>query len=163
MVVRDTVSPRSPELPVDADLQAPDGRPRALRELRGRVVVLFWEARDRLEDNAVLKRELEALARTTDLALLGVGDVRSLDVPGIRPFVRAAVTTVSRVIGREVLLDWRGALMAAPFHAVPGRSNVLVLDRDGRLVLRADGPLGPDARAQVAETVRGLLAAALAA
>lgn len=158
-----TVTCHAPDLPVDADLEAPDGRARALRALRGHAVVLFWESRDRLEENAALKRELEALARETDLVLLGVGDVRSMDLPGIRPFVRAAVTTISRMIGREILLDWHGALLAPPFRVEPGRSNVLVLDRGGHLVAREVGALGPDARARLVRTVRTLVAAALAA
>lgn len=149
----------------DAELEAPDGRARSLGTLRGRVVVLFWESREHLHDNAELKRELEAIAaeRPEDLVLLGVGDVRALDLPLVRPIVRAAVAAIAETIGHEILLDWKGALERPPFEARRGQSNVLILDREGRLVVRDAGPLPPARRAALVQAVRALSARAIAA
>lgn len=153
------------EASVDAVLEGCDGRVRPLRALRGRVVVLFWEAREHLEQNAALKRELESVVRdrAREVVLLGVGDVRALDLPVIRPIVRRAIADMARSIGHEILLDWRGALERPPLSLRRGRSNVLVLDHEGRPVLRRMGALSPAARAEVVETVLALGARALAA
>jgi len=153
------------EAPIDAVLEGCDGRARSLRALRGRVVVLFWEAREHLEQNAALKRDLESMVRghAQDVVLLGVGDVRALDLPVIRPIVRRAIADIAESIGHEILLDWRGALERPPISLRRGRSNVLVLDREGRPVLRAAGPLPEAARADVLSTVMALGERTLAA
>lgn len=153
------------EAPIDVVLEGCEGRPRPLRGLRGRVVVLFWEAREHLEQNAPLKRDLESVVRShaRDVVLLGVGDVRALDLPVIRPIVRRAIADIAESIGHEILLDWRGALERPPISLRRGRSNVLVLDREGRPVLRAAGPLSPAERADVVATVVALGARTLAA
>jgi len=153
------------EPPIDAMLDGSDGRPWPLRALRGRVVVLFWEAREHVDQNAELKQELESLVRdrARDVVLLGVGDVRAFDLPVVRPIVRGVISAISESIGHEVLLDWHGTLERPPISLRRGQSNVLVLDREGRPVLRAAGPLSPAVRAEVIELVLALGARVLAA
>lgn len=154
----DSVSPVGlAEAPVDFELESSSGGSRRLASLRGRVVVIFWEDRERHRANPGLKRALSTL-REPGLCLLAVGDVKEYDFAPVRAIVRVALSALARAIGVEILLDWRGALAAAPFSLVPGAPNVLVLDREGRPVLRAHGELSPAAEREVLETVRAELA-----
>jgi predicted transcriptional regulator len=65
-----------------------------------------------------------------------------------------AIATIARTIGVEILFDWQGAMTAAPFAFVPGESNVLVLDRDGHVLVRASGALDPAEQRRVLDRVR---------
>ena len=144
----------------DLELESAEGGLRHLRDLRGRVVVLFWETRERTTDNDLLKRELTRWTRegrsTRPVVTLAVGDVSAFDFAPARPLVRAATRAIARSVGIELWLDWRGALRNAPFSLVPGVSNVVVLDASGRLVLRRAGVLDARERAVVLDAVRQL-------
>ena len=154
----DSVSPGGlAEAPVDFELESSSGGSRRLASLRGRVVVIFWEDRERHRANLALKRALSALD-APGLCLIAVGDVKDYDFEPVRAIVRVALSALARAIGVEILLDWRGTLAAAPFSLTPGAPNVLVIDPEGRPVLRARGELAPMAQREVLETVRAELA-----
>lgn len=107
---------------------------------RGRVIVAFYEPRDRLEDNAALKRTLRALAsRTPSLDVIAVGDVASFDFDPVRSIVRRVVRALGARADLEILLDWKGALTRPPFSLMRDQTNVVVIDREGVLVERHTG------------------------
>lgn len=107
----------------------------------GRVAVIFYEPRERLEENAALKQALRELERSEAerLEVLAVGDVAAFDFAPARTIVRRVVGALARANDLEVLLDWSGALAREPFSLARGESNVVVIDRDGALVLRTRG------------------------
>lgn len=144
---------------LDFALESSAGGVRRLASLRGRVVVLFWEDRDQHRANPELKQALSGMSSDPRLAVLAVGDVSAYDFAPARGIVRGAITAIARTIGVEILFDWSGALAAAPFSLVPGRPNVLVLDRAGRPILRAHGTLGAEQQRSLLDTVRAELAA----
>ena len=135
---------------------------RSLRALRGRVVVLFWEDRERQTQNAALKRELGRFAGdaaiTRAVSVVAVADLSAYDFVPARAISRATIGLIAPAVGIEILLDWRRTLASPPFSLTAGRSNVVVIDREGREVLRREGALGPTQRAEVIEAVRELLA-----
>lgn len=146
------------EAPVDAELESSSGGARRLASHRGRVLVLFWEDRDHNRGNAALKEELNRLASPASggLVVLAVGDVSTFDFGPARAMVRATIRALARAIGVEIWLDWKGALASPPFGLRRGQSNVMVLDREGRPVLRRHGELDASQRRELLEVVRGL-------
>lgn len=152
------------EAPVDVVLETTAGGSRRLAEHRGKVVVLFWERRERQRDSAALKNELGAYARdpalAREVAVVAVGDVSAYDFEPARTIVRAAISAIASAFGIEILLDWRAELARPPFSLRAGRSNVMVLDREGRPVLRRSGALGAAERRSLLDAVRGLVGSA---
>jgi len=110
----------------------------------GRVAVVFYEPRERLEDNASLKRALRALeaGEPTRLEVLAVGDVADFDFVPARAIVRRVVGALARANDLEVLFDWSGALAGEPYSLTRGKSNVLVIDHEGTIVSRDEGVVG---------------------
>ncbi|AKF10870.1 hypothetical protein [Sandaracinus amylolyticus] len=146
---------------LDIELESSSGGRRRLSEHRGRVVVVFWEDRDHLGDNRALKDALSAIAQDRELgrelSIVAIGDVNAFDFAPARNVVRAAIAAIARTIGVEILFDWQGAMTAAPFSFVRGESNVLVIDREGRALLRCTGALDPSQQRRVLDRVRGAI------
>lgn len=142
---------------VDFELESIRGGTRALSSLRGRFVVVFYESRDHLEDNAALKARLERLGgpRGREVVVLGVGDLRAFDFAPARAIARTAIRALASRHDLEVLLDWRGELAKAPFAAQAGGSHVFVVAPDGALVFAHRGVA--DARTEA--TILGLVTA----
>lgn len=110
----------------------------------GRVVVAFYEPRDRLEDNAALKEALrERAAGNGRFDVVAIGDVSSFDFDPVRAIVRRVVRTLGARSDLEILLDWKGALAAPPFSLTRGDTNVLVIDGAGTIVRRVRGVVRP--------------------
>ncbi len=146
--------------PVDFELESSSGVPHGLREHRGQVVVVFYESRDRLDDNAALKRSLERFSSTTvasQLAVLAVGDVKAFDFAPARSIARSAIRAIASHYDLEILLDWKGVLARAPFSLDPAKSNVLVVDREGLVVYRHAGVIAAAEEARFLGIVRGCL------
>jgi hypothetical protein len=150
------------EYRLDIALESSSGDTRDLASYRGKVVVLFWEAREHQSQNEALKRELGRFADDPELvrqvAVVAVGDVSAYNFQPARSIVRTTISTVARVAGIEVLFDWRGALAEPPLELERGRSNVVVLDRDGSVAWRGAGALDRAERAAMLDEVRSLLA-----
>ncbi|MCA9609541.1 MAG: hypothetical protein KC619_28275 [Myxococcales bacterium] len=128
-------------------IQSTHGRSLDLESLRGRTVVVFYESRDHVDDNLLLKESCgllsEGAAMRNRLEVLGVADVEGLGF--VRPVVTAAVRQVARRYGAEIWMDFDGVLKRAPFAFGRRGSTVAILDPSGALVFREDGPLDADA------------------
>jgi hypothetical protein len=133
--------------PVDFELESTRGSVRTLRQHRGQVVVVFYEARDRVDDNAALKRAIHRLGATTladRVVVLGVGDVKSFDFAPARSIARSAIRAIAAHHDLEILLDWKGVMTRPPFALDPTKANVLVVDREGVVVYRHAGVVRAD-------------------
>lgn len=129
----------------DIQLESTRGRRVSLADLRGRVCVLFYEAKGHTEDNEALK---QACGRLVDggrlgprLEVLGVADLRGYGFGPVQAVVRRAVRASAERYGTELYYDFDGALQGAPLHLAGGDSNVAILDAGGALVFRARGAL----------------------
>lgn len=134
------------------ELEAIRGGTKRLSAWRGEVLVVFYEPREKLETNAELKRALSA-DTTRDARVVAVGDVASFDFAPARTIARTAIRALARDNDLEILLDWRGQLAAPPFSLMRGESNVLVLDRRGRIAHRHTGVMTPRERERFFEAL----------
>jgi len=123
---------------VDFRLTDQFGRVHAAAEYRGEVVVVVGS--DRAGSGYVpqwIAAVRDALADEPGwphVRTIGVADVRG--VPALfRPMVGLLL---QRTAERGVLLDWEG-VFARAYDFVPGECNVIVVDREGRLVLQLSG------------------------
>ncbi len=139
---------------MSVELEGTSGRARRLGDDRGQVVIVFYESRDQLTDNAALKSELERRAKQGDRSLppdVAVRPIANLggSVPtAMRPFARAAVRAVARRLGLEILLDWEGAMRDAGLGLDGDTSHVLVLDATGSVAFHGRGRLDDAQRAE---------------
>lgn len=142
-------------------LESTSGELRELSSYAGRVVVLFWEDRERQHDNQALKDALGAYSGdprlTNEVAVVAVGDVSAFDFAPARAVVRASLSAIARLLGIELLFDWKAELTRAPLELEPRKSNVVVLDREGGVAWKAPGKLDVAARERVLDVVRELL------
>lgn len=147
---------------VDATLDAMRGGRRSLSAERGRrVVVLFYEDRPHVEDNDVLKGELNRFLRDNHLeerlVLYGVAnlaDVGAVPQALVREMIRPLVDRWNA----DILLDWQGVMRRAPFDFPTAAAVVAIIDREGRIVFRHSGPVGDAERRAFYRALRGALA-----
>jgi hypothetical protein len=139
--------PRAPEF----SLESTSGRTRRLRDYLGRVVIIIYEDRDSNQQNNPLKEDLAARARsedlTRDVSLVAVANLSPYDFWPARGYARDAVVEISRQMGYEIMIDWTGAMSTA-YRFRPGRSHVMVLSRDGRVLFRHNGPMSSATRGE---------------
>lgn len=137
--------PRAPEF----TLESTTGRTRHLRDFLGRVVIIIYEDRESNQQNNALKEDLAARARRADLSrdisLVAVANLSAYDFWPARGYARDAVLEISRQMGHELMIDWSGAMSTA-YRFRPGRSHVMVLARDGRVLFRHAGPMSAQMR-----------------
>jgi hypothetical protein len=125
---------------------------------RGRVVVAFYEPRDRLEDNLALKRALRTLAsERAGLDVLAVGEVTAFDFEPVRAIVRRVVRALGASNDLEILLDWKGALTEPPFSLPRGACSVIAVDREGRVASRRTGVVTAREIPSLVDEIRALL------
>ena len=145
----------------DFELESSSGGTRSLGDYRGRVVVLFWEDRAHQTQNLALKSELGRFASDAAMvravAVVAVGDVSAFDFSPARAIVRSTVSVLAPAAGIEILLDWKGTLGRPPFSLEVGRSNVLLIDTEGREVERHVGVIERAERAALLETIQRLV------
>ena len=125
-------------------LESTAGTTRRLRDYAGRVVIIVYEDRDSNMQNDALKRELSEHARrgelTRDVSLVAVANLSGYNFWPARGYARDAVVEIARQQGYEIMIDWTGD-MANSYRFRQGRSHVMVLSRDGRVLFRYEGAL----------------------
>jgi predicted transcriptional regulator len=142
-------------LPTTADLT------RSASELRGKVAVFFYEDRHSTETNALLKKALRRAALEDRsfgerLAVVPIANVSGYDFWPARYFARNAVKKMARRHDLEIWLDWKGALQ--PMLGLrDDTSNVVVLDRAGRLRVRRFGPIPSEELGAFLQQLRALM------
>ena len=147
-------------------LQDQEGRHLALGDLRGRIVVVVYGTRERVDEHVAWGRRLEHVLiahgayRATDaleqrpvtiLALAQMGGIPSTFRPIIRTVVRQHTPA-----GFSLWLDWDDR-MSVLFGGDPTRSSVVVADRAGRVRLVTTGSSSDAAVSHVVEVVLRLL------
>ena len=127
-----------------------DGRVLSLERMRGTTVFVVYEDKESGKQNQALKRELEewlshdAKAHAS-VFVAPVADVSEYDSWPARGFVKDAIREESKKVGMTIWCDW-DASFRKTLDLAKGKSNVVVLGRDGRVLFAAEGALSLEQR-----------------
>lgn len=128
---------------VDATLDSMQGGQRSLAAERGhRVVVLFYEDRDHVEDNSAFKGDLSRFVLDNHLddrvVMYGVANLADVGmVP--QTLVRQMIAPLVDRWGSDILLDWDGVMRRAPFSFPTAATTCAIIDRSGAITYRYTG------------------------
>ena len=144
----------------DVRLQDSWDRTISLSRLRGLPTLLLYENKDSAGENAPLKAELAELAKgdtyRRTIALVAIADVSGYDYWPVRGFVKDAIQDESHKQNTDIYCDWNGAARGA-LGLEQGTSNVVLYDRDGRVVFASRGALTPPRRTELLSLLRAQL------
>lgn len=148
--------------PLDAQVFNTKGSPVRFARLWGRPTVVFYEDKDATAQNQALKDELFKRGKDAGLldavSVIAVANVKGFDWFPAKNFVIGAVKDAEKTSGIPVYLDWRGALMSAPWSLSEKGSTVLVIDASGEQVLFSKmGPLSPEEITRVFDLLSSLV------
>jgi hypothetical protein len=150
----------APGAPVDFDIEETSGVTRNLRDVRGRVVVLWYEDREHTDTNYALKLELHQYIVDNhledEMTTYGIANVHGIDGM-IRDMARSAIRTMASRYGIQILLDWDGVLQRAPFDCADGDANFVLVDRQGRIRYRHTGEMMGSNRTEMYRVLRRLI------
>jgi len=128
----------------DLELEGTSGETHHLRDYQGQVLVLVYEDKQSSRQNWNLKIAMRDRAERTDLkrkvTFLPIADLDGYGFFAVRPFARSKVRGMAEKFGIEILIDWSGEI-AKVFGFQPEQSNVLIVDRRGKVVFRKSGAL----------------------
>jgi cytochrome oxidase Cu insertion factor (SCO1/SenC/PrrC family) len=146
--------------PLDFDIEETSGVTRNLRDLRGRIVIVYFEDREHTDTNRALKMELHQFiqdnALSTEITTYGVANLHGVEGV-IRDLARTAIRAMAAQYGIQILLDWEGVLLEAPFSCVDHEANFLLVDRQGRIRYRHAGVIEGAERTAMYRALRQLL------
>jgi len=150
----------------DVDAPAPafkvvsgDKQTLTLDELKGKVVVLFYEAKRAVEQNRNLKNVLNRFYERqpqdikNDIARVGVIDCQGVLFRGAW---ESGLRGHSVKEGITVYGDWDGK-MGEDYDFNTDESNVIVIDRKGMIRYRASGPLKDEDIDSIERLLEGLV------
>ncbi len=146
--------------PADARVEDVDGRSLTVASLAGRPAVVVYEDKDSRAANAARKAELTrirkeepALAR---VQVVAVADVSAYDFWPAKSAARDAIREEQKKAGFTIWLDWT-ARFRDKLDLTKGASNVVLLDRKGRVAFAAAGPLGTTSRQVLHAAMRAVV------
>jgi cytochrome oxidase Cu insertion factor (SCO1/SenC/PrrC family) len=146
--------------PLDFDIEETSGVTRNLRALRGRIVVVFHEDREHTDTNRALKMELHQFiqdnALGSEITTYGIANLHGVEGV-IRDLARTAIRAMAAQYGIQILLDWEGVLLAAPFSCADHEANFLLIDRQGRIRYRHAGVIEGTERTAMYRVLRALI------
>ena len=128
-------------------VESGDNQKLSLDMLRGKVIVLFYESRQSLGQNAPLKDALTDFYRTqpasikNDVFRLVVIDCTASTWP-TAPIWRSKLRENSWKEGFTIYGDWTGQMLA-DYHMNVHKSNFLIIDKDGIVRYAATGRVNP--------------------
>lgn len=147
---------------VDGTFESMRGGQRTLSGERGRrIVVLFYEDRNHIDDNSTFKGDLQRFVvdnhlddRVVVYGVANLGDVGA--VP--HALVRSMISPLLDRWGTDILLDWEGTMRAAPFSFPTDATTCAVVDRTGAIIYRHTGAIDDTERRAFYRVLRGSLA-----
>ena len=123
-------------------------------------MIVYYEDRAHTETNLALKLELYQFMQDNALApeitTYAVANVAGVDGV-IRDLARTAIRAIAAQYGMQILLDWEGTLLAAPFSCVDEEANFVLIDRSGRIRYRHAGVIEGAERTAMYRTLRHLI------
>lgn len=147
--------------PIDFSLEETSGQQRSMQQVRGRVVLVFYEDRGHTDTNRDFKYLMHQFVvdnhlggETTTYAVANIG---SLGSGVIRDMARVAIRAFAAQYGIQILLDWDGALQRAPISMRDAAANTVLVDRAGRVRWHHVGAIGEVERRSFFRMFRALL------
>ena len=126
-----------------------DGKQLDTKTLKGKPILVVYEDRDSATQNATLKKELGELAKgdkyKTKIALTAVADVSAFDFWPVKGFVKDAIREESKKAGTTIYCDWNASFRKA-FKLSKGKSSVLLVGKEGKVLFAGEGALSADDR-----------------
>lgn len=159
---QDTAAPVVVPTLVDATLDSMRGGQRTLSAERGhRVVVLFYEDRDHVEDNSAFKGDLNRFVVDNHLddrvVMYGVANLAEVGmVP--QALVRQMIAPLVDRWGSDILLDWNGTMRSAPFSFPTSATTCAMIDRSGAITYRYTGVIDEAQRRTFYRMLRAAIA-----
>jgi hypothetical protein len=124
----------------------------------GRPTLIFYESKGSRSQNWPFKKKLKDLVQETSsyrdrVALFPIVDLEGYDFWPVHGFAADAVRAEAKRIGWPIYCDWSGDLRRA-LDAQSDLSTVILIDRTGKVVFAAEGPLDEEQQEQVLELLR---------
>jgi hypothetical protein len=137
----------------DASVSTSSGETVQLSQFWGRPTVVFYEDRKSMEDNRLLKQQLEHLLAQNALLrrtrVLAVANLQEYNWFPARQFALAGVKSAEVKNRIALYIDLEGSLTRAPIQLPRAGASVLLVDEQGTIVFRHLGPLGDKQRGQM--------------
>jgi hypothetical protein len=144
--------PRVGDVAPNIRVKDADDRPLEMQKLRGKPTLLIYEDKQSAEQNHAFKEELLAVRSdpryTRAFHFAAVADVSPYKGWPIEGVARGVLRKRARAAGTQIYCDWDGSFRAA-YRLVRHQSNVVLLDKDGRVLFASAGPLRPEDRARL--------------
>ena len=126
-----------------------DGKPLDTKSLKGKPLLIVYEDKDSAAQNDALKKELGDLAKgdkyKAKIALAAVADVSAFDFWPVKGFVKDAIREESKKVGTTIYCDWNASFRKA-FKLTKGKSSVVLVGKDGKVLFAGEGALSADER-----------------
>jgi hypothetical protein len=125
----------------------------------GHPTIVFYEDKDGGDQNERLKQRIGELRKKSPsakrVALVAIADVKSWDFWPAKGFVKDALRSAGKKAGIVVWADWSGGGRAS-LDASSNRSNVVLLDKLGKVVWASSGKLSTAQENEVLEHIQKL-------
>jgi len=152
----------APPTLVDGTFESMRGGERTLSSERGRrIVVVFYEDRNHIDDNTTFKGDLQRFVvdnhlddRVVVYGVANLGDVGA--VP--HALVRSMISPLLDRWGTDILLDWEGTMRATPFSFPTDATTCAIIDRAGAIIYRHTGVIDDAERRAFYRALRGAIA-----
>ena len=109
----------------------------------------MYEDKDAATQNTTLKKELGDLAKgdkyKSKIGLAAVADVSSYDFWPVKGFVKDAIREESKKAGTTIYCDWNASFRKT-FKLSKGKSSVVLVGKDGKVLFAGEGALSADDR-----------------
>ena len=144
---------------IRADAQMEDSweRPDALSNYRGMPMLVLYEDKSSGGQNAEFKKELAEVAQDGRykgvVAFLPVADVSGYDYWPVRTFARRSVQKQSLATRTNIICDWKGTVRETLLLDKKS-SNVVLYDKDAKVVFAHAGAMTPEQRAKLFALLR---------
>ncbi|MEZ4298431.1 MAG: YtfJ family protein [Polyangiaceae bacterium] len=134
-----------------------DGKALETKNLKGKPILIVYEDRDSAAQNEKLKKQLGELAKgdkyKTKIALAAVADVSSYDFWPAKGFVKDAIREESKKQGTTIYCDWNASFRKA-FKLTKGKSSVVLVGKDGKVLFAGEGSLSDSDRKKLVELLK---------
>jgi len=138
-----------------------DKQAMSLDDIKGKVVVLFYEDKSAIEQNRKLKSSLNVFyGKQTDSIKKDIVRIGVINCQGVlfRGAWEKGLRDSSKKEGLTVYGDWDGK-MSVDYHAKKGRSNVIIIDKKGVVRYYAAGRVNDEDIGMVKELLESLIRA----
>jgi hypothetical protein len=146
---------------LDVHLVDAEGDAVALHPLIGKPTVVFYEERDSTTLNQALKDELFRRGKQENLLdavqVVAVADLQGYNWFPARNFALQGVRDAQKKAGIPVYVDWSATMRGAPWNMKEKTSNVVLLDADGKLVMRVAGKVDEKQQEQLFAALAAML------